>query len=330
MVLTKTKKYLVLIAIDLLVSAYIWYVNGVIFNNRFEVCLILSTTTFLIIYVPFEIYWSFRDIWVDRWTTLYSKDLDIIRKDIKLKDGVISADLIMSKNEGLIQSKNTIIIVCQGFSDTKKSLQYFYYPLAYQGHVILTYDARGIGESKSIGHRADFLARIEDFKSIVNWVMHDNKELGHLQIYAAGISIGALTALCGGFTKKEISKILAISSIANYRKSVSRANLVVKFSYLMKGVDLYPEEELNKKISPYFIFKEAKKNTTPEEWKELRERIFLIHAKNDKIVKFFNFEDNLSMLELPKSNYLVLNKGGHMLKKNEMSLVGTALRFFNS
>lgn len=303
--------------------------NGVIFQNRFEVCLILSTTTFLIIYVPFEIYWSFRDIWVDRWTSLYLKDLETSRINIKVKDGYISADLIKSKNIDIVKSTNTLILCISGFSDIKKSLQYYYYPLAYQGYVILTYDARGIGDSKKLGHRADFLTRINDFKTIIDWLSSDT-ELKRMKLYVLGVSIGALTALCAGFTNKKIQKIVAVSSMANYRKSVANSNLIVKFSYLMKGVDLIPEEEINNKISPYYVIKEAKRDSSPAEWKDLRERVFLIHSKNDKIIKFENFEDNMSLLELPSKNVLVLTKGGHMQKKNELALVGATLEFLKS
>jgi hypothetical protein len=98
----------------------------------------------------------------------------------------------------------------------------------------------------------------------------------------------------------------------------------------MKGVELFPDDETNNNFSPYYVIKEAKRKSSPAEWKELSERVFLIHSKNDKIIKFINFEDNLSLLDLPNRNVLVLTKGGHMQKKNELTLVGTTLRFLKS
>ncbi|MFW9951664.1 MAG: hypothetical protein ACFFKA_16230, partial [Candidatus Thorarchaeota archaeon] len=64
--LTKTHKRIILVIFDILFSAYIWDLNAS-WGNTFITCLILSTTTFLIVYTPFEIYWSFRDIYLDRW-----------------------------------------------------------------------------------------------------------------------------------------------------------------------------------------------------------------------------------------------------------------------
>lgn len=325
--LSKTQKRLIVIIVSLVVSAFIWYVNAS-WGNYFWTCLICSILTFLTVFAPFEIYFSFRDIWFDRWIPLYSQNLEISKVKIKVEGGFLYTDLIKSKYKEAIKSKNAIIIISHGFSDTKKTLQYYYLPLAYQGYIILSYDARGIGESIDTGHRADFLKRIEDFNTIIEWI-NTNENLRNLKIYALGISIGALTVLCGGFPNKEIEKIVAVSSMSNYKQNISASNLVVKFSYHMKGVDLFPDEELNKKLSPYLVFERVKNNLTQNEWKKFSERVLLIHSKNDKIIPFINFEENKSFLELHDQNVLVLKKGGHMQKRNECAIVGGTLRFFN-
>ena len=71
-----------------------------------------------------------------------------------------------------------------------------------------------------------------------------------------------------------------------------------------------------------------KKTVSPELWKKLTERVYLIHSKNDKIIKFKNFEENRLILEIPDKNMVIFNKGGHALKKNEIALVGTSIKFF--
>ena len=167
--LSKSHKRIIVITIAFLVSAFIWYVNAS-WGNTLRILLIASILTFLTVYAPFEIYFTFRDIWFDRWDVLYLKNLETTKVKINVDGANLYADLIKSKDNEAVYSKNTIIVVSSGFSDKKETLQYYYYPLAYQGYVILAYDARGIGESKKTGHRAYFLRRIEYFESIIVWI----------------------------------------------------------------------------------------------------------------------------------------------------------------
>ncbi len=325
--LSKNQKRFIVIFIALAVSAFIWNVNAS-WGNSFWICFILSATTFLIIYTPFEIYFSFRDIWYDRWDALYIKELKISKVKIKVDGGFLHANLITSKKLEDVKSKNTIVIVSPGFSDTKESLQYIYFPLAYIGYIILAYDARGIGESKKTGNRNELTKRIEDFKIINNWIK-TLESYKVSKIYCLGVSIGAITVLCGGFNNKEIEKIVAISSISKYRENILKSKRMVKLSYRLKGINLKPSETENKNLSPYIIIETLKAKITREEWLKLSNRVFLIHAINDKVIPFKNFEENRDILELSAENLLIMVKGGHMLKKDEHALVGATLRFFD-
>jgi len=224
---------------------------------------------------------------------------------------------------------NTVVIVSHGFSDKKETLEYYYLPLAYQGYTILVYDARGTGESKKVGKRYQFIKRIDDFKKIVSWI-ENNNELKSYKIYAAGFSIGAITVLCGGFSSENIKKIIAISSMSYYKQNLPKYNLIVMLSYLMKGVKLFPNKKENEKLSPYVVIEQFKSLISDEEWERYSQRVFLIHAKNDKIIKFKNFIENVSLLGITEKNTLILKKGGHTQKKNELLLVSASLKFFNS
>lgn len=325
--LSKSHKRIIVIIIALAVSLFIWNVNAS-WGNTFWTCLLLSTTTFLIIYTPFEIYFSWRDIYFDRWERLHLKDIVILKEKIVVDGGYLSANLVQLNNQEALHSKKTIVVISPGFSDTKESLQHIYYPIAIEGYTILAYDARGIGESKKTGERNDFIKRIEDFKIIIQWIKTHDK-FRKFKINSIGISIGALTVLCGGFSDKDIEKIIAISSISKYNENLRISKRIVKFSYRMKGVNLSPNDELNRQLSPYIIIKNLKNNNSQEVWKNLAERVFLIHARNDRIIQFKNFEENREILELSAENQLILNKGGHNLKKDELVIVGGILKFLN-
>ena len=312
----------------------IWNVNQNIFGNPFLPCFILSTTTFLIIYTPFEIYWSFADLWYDRWISLtlkdYESNIERIEVDrVRNKKREIATLIVSSEDKKLVDKKNSIIIITHGFSDTKESLQNYFLPFVQLGYVILSYDARGTGKSKNVGRRSQFLKRIEDFEKIIKWVSMNN-ELNKKRICCVGFSIGALTTLCGGFNNETIDKIIAISAISNYRKNLPRFNVIVMLSYFLKGVKLFPKYEENRKLSPSIMISQIKKLISEEKWKILSNRVLLIHARNDRIIKMINFEENSEVLNIPEKNRLVINKGGHTHKKNELILVGRSLKFLES
>lgn len=327
--LSKFQKRLMLIYVDIIFSMLIWNINAS-WGNKFEICFILSTTTFLIVFTPFEIYWSFRDIWFDRWTLLKSRKVHVKKVKIAIEGGkLLRADLLSPNFDGAGSSKNAIVIVCHGFSDKKESLQYLYYPFTLQGYDVLTYDARGTGKSKDAGKRSDFIKRIDDYKHIIDWVK-TNEDLGKRRIFTIGISIGAITALCGGLSNEDVEKIVAISSMSNYRQNLPKYNPVVVLSYLMKGVNMHPNEEKNLKLSPYAVMEAIKKELSEVEWNKFSKKVYLIHSRNDRVMKFKNFEENRAILQSSPENQLILKKGGHSMKKNEMALVGASLKHFNS
>jgi len=326
-------KRLILIIIDLIFSWYIFQVNIQLGNpcnsTAFSRCFMLSLTTFLIVYAPFEIYWSIFRLWSDRWTKIPLKELDISDIEIEVSDGKLSANLINYKDKTNSGIKNAIIVICHGFSDTKEKLEYFYIPLAIQGYTILTYDARGTGKSKKTGKRSQFLKRIEDFNLILEWVKLQD-DYTNMKIYCIGFSIGALTILCGGFTNLQIDKIIAISSMSYYKQNIPKYNPVFVLSYLLKGVKLFPKPEENSKLSPYIVINNEKVDPKQKNWEKLSSRVMLIHSRNDRVIKFKNFLENKLILDSPTKNLVVLKKGGHSHKKNECILVSTTLKFLNS
>ena len=101
-------------------------------------------------------------------------------------------------------------------------------------------------------------------------------------------------------------------------------------SYLLKGVKLFPNNAENEKLSPYIVIKKAKSLISDNLWDNFSKRIFLIHARNDKIISYKNFQENVKLLNLSGQNTLVLTKGGHTQKKNELLLVAASLKFLNS
>lgn len=331
--LSKNSKRIILITVDIFFSAFIFYVNAS-WKNPIYTCFILSLTTFLIVLIPFEVYWSFRDIWFDRWNKINLKNIHVEKISISVEGGSLSGAIYQLKisNSTHLSQNKPIIIISPGFSDLKEDLEYFFLPIVNSGYPVLAYDARGTGESKKVGKKADIKNRINDFLHIVRWIQKNDK-LGNKEIYTAGFSIGALTILCGGFPLEEIKKIFAVSAIADFREDIPHFNPIVWLRYFFKGMHQFPNEETNLAISPYHVIKNFKTQNfsgSDAKWKEFTKKVMLVHAKNDRIVKFKNFIKNKALLELSEKNTLVFKKGGHLLKKNELSIVTYALNFFKN
>lgn len=331
MPLSKNLKRVLVAIIGIIVSAFIWHINRNIFGNVIRTCIILSTTTFLLIYVPFEIYFLIRTIWYDRWKDLRSDKIKMFKMYIPIDErkehGYIVANIISSQ-EQRAQKRKSIIIISHGYSDTKETLEYLYVPLALQGYTILAYDARGSGESKRLGKRNQFLERIEDYRKILDWIQEQNAFKG-FNIYAIGFSIGAIIAISAGFTENRVKKIIAISCISQYKKNIAIFNPVILIGYILRGIPLFPTEKQDRKLSPYKIFEKQKSTISQSEFDRLTHRIYLVHSKNDSVIKFKNFRENSTILNIPKENTLLFKRGGHTMKKNELALVGGILRFLN-
>ncbi|MHA1195321.1 MAG: alpha/beta hydrolase [Promethearchaeota archaeon] len=331
---SKLVKRCIVLYFAILISSLVWNVNYNIFGNPPLPCLILSTTTFLITIIPFEIYWSIKDLWLARWKKLdfdgvNEKKIRIYLESSKKRKRYLSATLLNIRKRKNSNDKDSIVILVHGFSDTKESLMYLAYVLAIMGYHVLIYDARGSGESKITGKKGDFISRINDFEQVVKWILK-NDNLKSKKIHAIGFSIGGMTVLNGGFENKNIQKIIAISTFSNYKKTISLRNPIIILSYLLKGVKIFPKPGENNILSPSLFIRDIKKRMPIDEWKKLSSRVFLIHAKNDKIIKVKNFEENATMLEISYENRLLLKKGTHTHKKNELILAGTILKFLES
>ena len=118
--------------------------------------------------------------------------------------------------------------------------------------------------------------------------------------------------------------------MSKYRQNMPKHNPLILFSYYIKGVQLFPDDEENEKLSPYMVIENLKEQISEEDWKIFSKKVMLIHCKNDRVIRFKNFWQNKQLLELVDENLVILKKGGHSQKKNELALVGASLRFFSS
>ena len=70
--------------VGIIISMLVWNYNAS-YGNPVEVCFPHSMNTFLMYYIPFEVYFSLRGMWYNRWIRLKSRYLDISKVKIEIE-----------------------------------------------------------------------------------------------------------------------------------------------------------------------------------------------------------------------------------------------------
>ncbi|MHA1612848.1 MAG: hypothetical protein ACTSYU_12400, partial [Promethearchaeota archaeon] len=136
-------------------------------------------------------------------------------------------------------------------------------------------------------------------------------------------------------------KIVGIASMGNYKNSIPFSpvpflkNWWLWLRYTFFGVPINPPAEQNIELSPSLLLQkeletEFNKESNYTLKKSLQERILLIHSQNDQVINIQHFWNNLSILELPKSNWLVTQKGGHNFLRFEPIVLGKIINHLKS
>jgi esterase/lipase len=227
-----------------------------------------------------------------------------------------------SNSESYPPPKLPIILVNHGWNNTIKDFMYFAISLSIGGpFACLIYDCRGHG--KSMGEKKLNDTLYNDIPKIVSYAQMlsivDSSKIGFI-----GISMGGAIGLTTAYNDTRIKAIVSMSAFNDFNvllttNKIPISTKIALFSLKLTGLKEMPEES-NKKISPAFVIQQG--NT------ELNQRVFLIHAKNDTLVPFSNFEENQRLLDLPDNQILIFKKGDHGLFKQEVTCMCATLNFF--
>ncbi|MBN2150071.1 MAG: alpha/beta hydrolase [Candidatus Lokiarchaeota archaeon] len=189
--------------------------------------------------------------------------------------------------------------------------------------VVLACDLRGHG--KSPGDRTDYKRVRDDLKAIVGFGLTlpgiDQNRVGFM-----GFSTGGSLALTEPYLDARVKAIVAVAAAFNPITNFMRRPRSITgwlFKVLFTATDARrraaPGEDLAS-LSPQhaIVPGDAARNR----------RVFLIHARDDRVVLVDQFEALKEVLGLGPGNYLLLEKGGHAFFGQEMLVLGAALRFF--
>lgn len=347
-------KHVLLFIVDFALAVYIYYVNFSLGNPAGR-CAYLSLMTFIFTWLCWALYFELRDFWQFRWYRVDTLQIKIDSIRIPILWPKFDKDLIKNtKKERNISENSTlhgeilhwngtlpqspVVIFSHGFSDDCVYTRHITIPIALSGYDVLTFDNRGSGKSRKSGKTNQFVEITRDLKDVIEYVKKDSN-LGGRPIYLVGISLGSLASIKQGLTDDSVEKIIAVAAMSNYRDNIPQSPITFKknwwlwLRYTFFGVMMNPLDEMNYELSPILQLKKLRKSFENEaDWIDFTsKKLFLIHAKNDKIISFDMFLENRNIAKLRSKfkNWVISRSGGHNFLQYELPLVSSIISMLN-
>ncbi len=325
--------------------------------------IIISLVIFMDVFLGFVCYWLIRNLFSKRWSVLGQsttrsrnfripidkihhaklraeereqlhsqllRENPINQTSIYSQNSSLFAEIIFSKNE----NNRTLIFFCHGFNDSSEKIRYKTYALAELGYTVLVWDARGMGKSSKAGSKADFFSRNLDTAAIIDFFIN-NPYYEDYEYVIVGESMGGVSA---AYTLKlfpnKIDKCILISTPSIFNETFPRnpypfsKKWIQRLNYRVRGINPYPEEELNRQISPYFLFEKMKQDLSKNDWKNYtNSKILLIHSITDGLIEVDKCEQNAKILNLSGQNVILFETGNHNQIKNELGIISAIHNF---
>ncbi|OLS12463.1 MAG: hypothetical protein RBG13Loki_3922 [Promethearchaeota archaeon CR_4] len=202
---------------------------------------------------------------------------------------------------------------------------------------MVTYDARGVGESRRVGNKNDFSAQIwEDFPRVITF-LQTHPVMGHLPMAVVGFSMGASSAMIGGILNSHVRVVIAVSALSDQNINLPwiwnpfNPRFWLRIRYTLLGLSSNLPAEVNTQISPVVALSEVRARSTPEEWERIvKKRLYLVHCTNDKPVRVEHFHNNRNALAIPLEQSFLLSRGGHTYLRAELFLGSILLRILDA
>jgi pimeloyl-ACP methyl ester carboxylesterase len=190
-------------------------------------------------------------------------------------------------------------------------------------YAVLAYDYRGDG--KSPGPKLMTPRILEDIPKVIDYGAQlpeiDPGRMGFM-----GMSFGAVVALTKAYADERLKAIVSIVGLNNVKENFSRKPksfiewIMLKVLHASGVRQEILSDEDNRVMSPEFVMKPGRP--------DLNSRVFLMNCVTDEAICFESFAKNQKILNLPKEQTLVLQKGGHAGFHQELIILARIFQFF--
>jgi dipeptidyl aminopeptidase/acylaminoacyl peptidase len=301
---------------------------AIVIGNEYWPWILLACTILFLLFFVILAFAYVRILEGDWENNLDSTFVNMELVDIPVADGFSIVARVLKKRD-LDDKPCSLVIVHHGLSGFGRKLLWLAVPLAMRGYIVLLPDARAHGDSKKRNRKArmddwyitETTGIIPDFHRIVDYGC-SRPDVDTSRIAAIGHSLGGATVLTAGLLDARVKLVIPMSPFYSFvdlmeakrgRKPLSEEwftknflNLVIKPGKLKK---------LDVHISPKYYFEKISHD-------DAREKVRLIHAKDDKLVLFeASAEKIIADLQLPDNNLFLTEKGDHPLRCQETTIL---------
>ncbi|MFX1392704.1 MAG: alpha/beta hydrolase [Promethearchaeota archaeon] len=246
--------------------------------------------------------------------------VDIEKVEITFEDGVKSVGLfyrlisetISTPNGRRYSESRPTIIIFHGYWNKKESNERILLPFAQMGYVAFSFDQRGHGEAG--GKKNEWYKRFNDIDTVLNLVC-SYKDVRNGSLCCIGTSMGGTSVLTKCYQDDRVAMVVALSALHDIKILMES-----KFPFLSQGwfvkkmISKVKNERAMKITAHYFIKKDPNFN---------KNRVYLIHAKNDKIFPpSLTFNLNKKQAGIPEKQAILLDNCGHSLDGQESLIFG--------
>lgn len=154
-------------------------------------------------------------------------------------------------------------------------------------------------------------------RKIIDYII-SRKDIKTEKIGLIGKSLGAFTVVYGGFSDHRISVIIGQSvGLIENKEDLEKIKKIMPWWF--KKYCQFIKLDINDMLNlDYKQFKNPK-------FEALRNRVYLLQTKDDKMVTYESFFKLKEILQLADENCLVFEKGGHGFMQHQSSLIGWIL-----
>lgn len=293
-------------------AVYLFFEINWIIVVAFLGLLFVNAISILILYNNF-LWWP-QSTWIDRsLVSIENVEVPTMIEGKTLK-GLVIRDKKADPNE-----KQIGILFHHGYRGHKEYYFQFYIPLALNGCTILCIDARGHGKSKDEAFNRDYFPGImSDVKKEISF-LESLPGVDPTKLVMMGHSMGGTATLTQGYSDERIKKLVAISTpydhIELFQKNKTFTVKFIKRSVLKQVKD--DILEWDKLISAkHFV---NQRTRIPN-----KDRVYLVHCKQDDLIPFNHAIELKEALSLPEENVLFLEKPDFKFWMSAHNVIGQA------
>jgi len=293
----------------IIIAFYLFILNWII-SFIFLGILLINIKVTIKTYLHY-LWWQY-ETWID--TTVVN--IQKVKVPTTLEGKYLNGVVIRSKDSNP-NEKHIGILFHHGFTGMKERNYVWSIPLAMNGFTVLAIDARGHGESiDKEFKKIDILGILSDVKNEIDY-LEKLEDVDPNRLIMMGHSMGCIATLTSGYQDKRLKKIVGISGFYDILESFKKHHrilyrLIKKIGPKKLGM---PIEEWNKLVSSRYYFEKGHPISD-------KERVYLVHSKQDGLVAFEDSAKIKEVLNLPDENVLFLEKPKRKYLMSAHRLIG--------